>query len=72
MYTTVKRIRVENDQTIHPDAYADFYHDFQLGVLLSLKEEGKLTQMQYRIAEEALKEQRRAAMRAKGEAGGRL
>ena len=69
MYTTVKLINVEDDQPITRDAYADFFYEFQLGVLLSLKEDGRLTQMQYRNAEEALKEQRRAILPAKTEGG---
>ena len=69
MYTTAKLIKIENDQPISRDTHADFYHEFQLGVLLSLKADGCLTQMQYRNAEEALKEQRRAVLRAKPEGG---
>ena len=69
MYTTVKLIKVEDQQPITRDTYADFFYEFQLGVLLSLKADGCLTQMQYRNAEEALKEQRRAVLRAKPEGG---
>lgn len=69
MYTTVKLIKVEDNQTITRDAYVDFFYELQQGVLLSLKEDGKLSEMQYRNAEEALKEQRRAIVRAKMEGG---
>ena len=69
MYTTVKLITVEDNQTITRDAYVDFFYELQQGVLLSLKEDGKLSEMQYRNAEEALKEQRRAIVRAKIEGG---
>lgn len=69
MYTTVKLIKVEGNQTITRDAYVDFFYELQRGVLLSLKEDGKLSEMQYRNAEEALKEQRRAIVRAKIEGG---
>ena len=69
MYTTVKLIKVEDNQTITRDAYVDFFYELQRGVLLSLKEDGKLSEMQYRNAEEALKEQRRAIVRAKMEGG---
>ena len=69
MYTTAKLINVEDNQTITRDAYVDFFYELQCGVLLSLKEEGKLTEMQYRNAEEALKEQRRSIVRAKIEGG---
>lgn len=69
MYTTAKLISVENNQTISKDAYVDFFYELQRGVLLSLKEEGKLTKMQYRNAEDALKEQRRVIIRARIEGG---
>ena len=69
MYTTAKLIKVENDQPITRDGHADFFHEFQLGVLLSLKAEGCLTEVQYRNAEEALKEQHRAVIRTKTEGG---
>lgn len=69
MYTTVKLIKVEDNQTITRDAYVDFFYELQQGVLLSLKEDGKLSEMQYRNAEDALKEQRRAIVRAKMEGG---
>ena len=69
MYTTVKLINLEDDQPITRDAYADFFYEFQLGVLLSLKADGLLTEVQYRNTEEALKEQRRAILRAKTEGG---
>lgn len=69
MYTTVKLIKVEDNQTITRDAYVDFFYELQRGVLLSLKEDGKLSEMQYRNAEEALKEQRRAIVRTKMEGG---
>ena len=69
MYTTAKLIKIEDNQTITRDAYVDFFYELQRGVLLSLKEEGKLTEMQYRNAEEALKEQRREICRARIEGG---
>lgn len=69
MYTTAKLINVEDNQTITRDAYVDFFHELQRGVLLSLKEESKLTEMQYRNAEEILKEQRSVIIRARIEGG---
>jgi len=69
MYTTVKLIKVEENRSITRDADIDFFYELQLGVLLSLKDMGKLTEMQYRNAEEALKEQRRAIIRARIEGG---
>ena len=69
MYTTVKLITVEDNRSIARDADIDFFYELQRGVLLSLKEAGKLTEMQYRNAEETLKEQRRAIIRSKIEGG---
>lgn len=69
MYTTARLIKIENHQAITRDAYADFFYELQQGVLLSLKEDGKLTEMQYRNAEEALKEQRRKIYRSKIDGG---
>lgn len=63
MYTTVKLTKVEADEPITRERHGDFYYQFQLGVLLTLKAEGFLNPMQYRIGEEALKEQRRAIER---------
>ena len=69
MYTTVKLIKVEENRSITRDADIDFFFELQRGVLLSLKDMGKLTEMQYRNAEEALKEQRSAIIRARIEGG---
>ena len=69
MYTTVKLARVEDDRPLTRDSDIDFFFELQRGVLLSLKDMGKLTEMQYRNAEEALKEQRRAIIRARIEGG---
>ena len=69
MYTTVKLIKVEKNRLITRDSDIDFFNELQRGVLLSLKDMGKLTEMQYRNAEEALKEQRRAIIRARIEGG---
>lgn len=57
MYTTAKLIKIEDNQEITQDAYADFFYNFQLGVLLSLKEEGSLTELQFRSLEQALRKQ---------------
>ena len=69
MYTTVKLLKVEENRSITRDAAIDFFYELQRGVLLSLKEAGKLTEMQYRNADETLKEQRRAIIRARIEGG---
>ena len=69
MFTTVKLIKVEQNRSITREMDSDFFYELQRGVLLSLKDMGKLTEMQYRNAEEALKEQRRAIIRARIEGG---
>ena len=69
MYTTVKFIKISENRSITRERDSDFFFELQRGVLLSLKEAGKLTQTQYRNAEEALKEQRRAIIRARIEGG---
>jgi hypothetical protein len=69
MFTTARLTNVENNQMITKDVYFNFFYELQRGVLLSLKEDGKLNEMQYRHAEEALKEQRSAIIRARIEGG---
>lgn len=64
MYTTVKLTKVEADEPITRERHGDFYYQFQLSVLLTLKAEGFLDPMQYRTGEAVLKEQRRAITRA--------
>lgn len=70
MYTTAKLIKVENNRPISGQDDTEFFYELQRSVLLSLKESGTLTQMQYRNAEEVLNEQRRAIIRSKVEGGG--
>lgn len=70
MYTTTKFVRVEDNRTITSQKDSEFFFAFQRGVLLSLKEIGTLTEMQFKHAEETLKEQRRATIRAFVEQGG--
>lgn len=71
MYTTTKLVRVEDNRTITRQIDSAFFYEFQRGVLLSLKEFGTLTEMQFKHAEETLKEQRQAAIRALVEQGGK-
>ena len=54
MYTTLELVSTSDDQPITPQIHAEFFHEFQLGVLLTLKEHGFLTEMQYRNTESAL------------------
>ena len=70
MYAATKFVRVDNDRTITRQTDSEFYFAFQRGVLLSLKEQGTLTEMQFKCAQDALKEQRRATVRAIVQQGG--
>ena len=54
MYTTLELISTSDDRPITPQSHAEFFHAFALGVLLTLKADGCLTEMQYRSAESAL------------------
>ena len=54
MYTTLELISTSDDRPITPQSHAEFFHAFTLGVLLTLKADGCLTEMQYRSAESAL------------------
>jgi len=55
---------VENDRRITEKQDAEFLYLLQKAVLLALQEAGRLNEMQYRYAEEQLKAQRGAALRA--------
>lgn len=70
MYAATKFVRVDNDRTITRQTDSEFYFAFQRGVLLSLKEQGTLTEMQFKYAQDALKEQRMAIVRAIVQQGG--
>ena len=69
MYTTARLVKIENNQVIAKDQCAPFFYELQHGVLLSLKEEGKLTMMQYRYAENILKKQRMTMLQRTPENG---
>ena len=49
---------VEQNRAITPEQDCEFLYLYQNSVLLALKEAGRLTETQYRYAEEKLKEQR--------------
>lgn len=51
--------RIENDRSITKETDYEFLYTLQNALLLALKEQGRLTQMQYRHAEERLQAQRR-------------
>lgn len=54
-----KLVRIDHNRKITWDSDAEFLYTLQNSLLLALKEEGLLNQMQYHHAEEKLKQQRR-------------
>ena len=48
---------IENDHRITQKTDSEFLYEFQKAVLLALLEDGTLTEMQYRYAEEKLRRQ---------------
>ena len=72
MHASVRLIKVSPEIEITRDTHADFFYEFQNAILLSLKEEGHLTQMQYCHAEELLKEQRINALHTMSRESGDL
>ena len=48
---------IENDHRITRKTDSEFLYEFQKAVLLALLEDGTLTEMQYRYAEEKLRKQ---------------
>lgn len=70
MYTTTKFVRVDNTRAITRGTDPEFYFELQRGVLLSLKEQGTLTEMQFKYAEDALRKQHREILRAALQQGG--
>ena len=53
-----KLVRIEHNEQISADTHSDFFYQLHRALLLSLREQGILTLMQYRQAEESLKHQR--------------
>lgn len=51
--------RIDHDHKITKETDYEFLYHLQNGLLLALKEQGRLSEMQYRHAEEKLKAQRR-------------
>ena len=50
---------IDNNEEITKETHYDFLHHLKSAILLALREGGKLNAMQYRHAEEKLKQQRR-------------
>lgn len=61
--------RIENDHRITRDTEERFLHRLQSGLLLALKEQGRLSQAQYQYAQEQLDRQRRESARKPLEKG---
>ena len=56
----IKLERIENDRRITRETDGEFLYEFQKALLLALVESGRLTEQQYRYAEEKLRQQRYA------------
>lgn len=61
--------RIDNDRKITRDTDERFLHRLQSGLLLALKEQGRLSQAQYQYAQEQLDRQRRERTRKRFEKG---
>ena len=48
---------IENDRRIVRETDGEFMYEYQKALLLSLVESGRLTEMQYRYAEEKMRQQ---------------
>ena len=51
--------RIENNEEITKETHYEFLYHLQSAMLLALREQGRLSAMQHRHAEEKLKQQRR-------------
>ena len=51
--------RIDNNEAITKETHYEFLYHLQGAMLLALREQGRLDSMQYRHAEEKLKQQRR-------------
>ena len=62
-------MKIDGEREIRKNEDFDSWYHLELGLLLALKESGTLNAMQYRIAEDALREQRleRAGRLKRGE-----
>ena len=55
---TINLQRIDNNQSITRENNGEFLYEYQKAVLLALVESGRLTEIQYRYAEEKLMQQR--------------
>ncbi|MBQ9165757.1 MAG: hypothetical protein IJX71_02340 [Oscillospiraceae bacterium] len=56
-------IKIENEHKIRKDTDCEFLYSLQCGMLLALKEQGRLNEMQFRNAEMKLRQQQRVYMK---------
>ena len=54
----IELVQIENDRRITRETDGEFLYEYQKAVLLALVESGRLTETQYRYAEEKLRQQR--------------
>lgn len=59
--------RIAHDEPITSDSHYEFLYQLQYALLLALREQGRLTPMQHRYAQERLRKQRRERARRKQE-----
>ena len=62
-------VRIDNNEPITMDSHDEFLCRLQSALLLALRERGRLSIMEYRHAEENLKQQRRERAKALQKAG---
>ena len=54
----IRLTRIENDRKITRETDGEFLYEYQKAILLALVESGRLTEQQFRYAEEKLRMQR--------------
>ena len=59
--------RIDNDRKITTETDCEFLHQLQSVLLLALQEQGRLSPMQHRQAQEKLNQQRRDRVRGQQE-----
>ena len=59
--------RIEHNELITMESHYEFLYQLQHALLLALREQGRLSPMQYRYAEEKLRQQRKERAELKQE-----
>lgn len=62
-----KLLRIEHNEPITMESHYEFLYELQHALLLALREQGRLSPMQHRHAEEKLRKQRRGRAKRKQE-----